>query len=46
LEIKFNRPASKLDVKKSMITNYLFNNKIDILLLQEAGGVEWVDSWL
>ena len=34
LKVKFNRPASKLDVKESMVIEYLAKAGLDVLCMQ------------
>lgn len=44
LEEKFNRPASKLNIKEDLVVSYLLKQKVDVLCLQEAGSIDWKEE--
>jgi hypothetical protein len=41
---KFDRPASKLDLKEDYVISYLLHKKIDVFCLQEAGSIDWKEE--
>lgn len=41
---KFDRPASKLDLKEDYVISYLLHKNIDVFCLQEAGCIDWKEE--
>jgi mRNA deadenylase 3'-5' endonuclease subunit Ccr4 len=39
-----NRPASKLDIKETMVIQYILQQKVDVMCLQEAGCIDWKEE--
>ena len=46
LEKQFNKPSTKVEVKKQYVLDYLKNCKPDVFCLQEAGCVDWKEEHL
>lgn len=36
-----DKPSCRLDAKQAMVYRYLSNSDLDVLCLQEAGGLDW-----
>ena len=40
----FKRPSSNIDLKEKKVLNYIYENNIDVMFIQEGGSINWAEN--